>query len=123
MIGTHTTIVSVKNSFYDVYIGRDGFYVQHLKTCILCQRRPLNLCSIGLELIGLGNPYEIGKDGSRQSVIELYEVYARARARKDPKFRTAIKKCWGKAMGCWCDVDKGELCHGLVIKRMAEEMN
>ena len=123
MIGTHTTIVSVKDSLYDVYIGRDGFYVQHLKTCQLCQRRPLNLCSIGLELIGLGNPYEIGKDGNRQSVIELYEDYARRRLKKDPRFRAAIRKCYGKSLGCWCRVDEGELCHGLIVKKLAEELN
>ena len=85
-----TTIVNIKNSQYNIYIGRagngyDGYF---------------------------GNPFIIGKDGDRQNVVRLYRDYFYKRLRNDPSFAVRIEALKGKILGCFC---KPDICHGDVI--------
>lgn len=80
-----TTVVNKRTSDFDVYIGRGSIF---------------------------GNPYEIGRDGTREEVIERYRVWFNFLVR-DPIFVEHLKKLKNKKLGCFCSP---MLCHGDVIK-------
>jgi len=83
-----TTVVNIKNgSYFDVFIGRGT-------------------------VMGYGNPYKVGPDGTREQVIEKYKVYFYKRLETNPEFKTAVLKLKGKVLGCYC---KPLLCHGDII--------
>lgn len=62
------------------------------------------------------NPYKIGKDGTRNEVLALYEIYLR----NSPKLLELIMTLEGKTLGCWC---KPKKCHGDVILKLINELN
>jgi hypothetical protein len=64
-----------------------------------------------------GNPFIIGRDGTREEVIELYKDYFYERLSNDPDFKEAVDDLNGDVLGCWC---KPLPCHGDVI---AEYLN
>ncbi len=55
-----------------------------------------------------GNPFVIGKDGTRDEVIEKYRVYFYDRIRIDANFRSEVLKLKDKTLGCFC---KPLACH------------
>lgn len=74
-------VVHCKKAQYDVYIGRPSKW---------------------------GNPFEIGKDGSREDVIHKYEKYLLS----SPKLISELYELKGKTLGCWCYPNK---CHGDIL--------
>lgn len=80
-------VVHCKRSKYDVYIGRPSEW---------------------------GNPFVIGKDGSRAEVIAKYEAWIRTQ----PALMARVQSLKGKVLGCWC---KPAACHGDVLERLAHE--
>jgi len=74
-------VVHCKREKFDVYIGRPSKW---------------------------GNPFNIGKDGSRAEVVQKYKRYIlnNAELLKD------LKELEGKTLGCWC---KPLACHGDVL--------
>ena len=78
-------VVHLRKASYDKYIGRPSI---------------------------LGNPFEIGKDGTRKEVIRKFKEYAVERLKSDRMFRKAILDCEGKTIACWC---KPQDCHGDVF--------
>ena len=82
-----TRIVHCKRESYDVYIGRPSKW---------------------------GNPFEIGKDGTREEVIEKYESYIM----NTPNLINDLQELIGKILGCWC---KPKACHGDILQRMVED--
>lgn len=85
---TRTTVVNIgKTANYDAYIGRGTRW---------------------------GNPFFIGRDGSRVEVIEKYEAYVRA----SPGLMRLLCTLKGKVLACHC---KPEACHGDVLARLADE--
>ncbi len=88
-----TTVVNIREP-HDVYIGRagrgqDGY---------------------------LGNPFVVGMDGDRQTVIAKYKVWFWHRVNTDPEFRRRVKELAGKALGCFCKQPGRDVaCHGDVI--------
>ena len=58
----------------------------------------------------LGNPYVIGKDGSRDEVCDKFEEYVK----NTPKVLDAIKNLNDNdILGCWCkQKNKNVRCHG-----------
>lgn len=80
-------VVHSKRSPYDVYIGRPGPW---------------------------GNPYVIGRDGTREEVITQYEAYLRG----NQGLRARLPELRGKVLGCWC---APQPCHGDVLARLANE--
>lgn len=68
------TIVNIKHDKCDIYCGRPSIY---------------------------GNPFEIGRDGTRDDVIEKYKSYFYKKI-KDPKFKQKVFLLRGKKLGCWC---------------------
>lgn len=83
-----TKVVNKRVEEYDVYIGRGSIF---------------------------GNPYEIGKDGTREQVIERYRGWF-AFLLRDEIFRQEVLKLKGKSLGCFCkQPEKFVPCHGDVI--------
>lgn len=81
-------VVHCKRESYSVYIGRPS---------------------------ALGNPYVIGKDGDRTTVISKFENYAR----NNSKVLQAIDKLQEHdVLGCWCSPHS---CHGNVIIKIWKE--
>lgn len=81
-----TTVVHCKREPYDVYIGRPGIW---------------------------GNPYEIGKDGTREEVIAKYEAHLLS----SPELMARLPELRGKVLGCWC---APQACHGDVLAKYAD---
>jgi hypothetical protein len=60
-----------------------------------------------------GNPFVIGKDGTRQDVIEKYRAYALA------TFSEAeLETLRGQDLVCWC---APQACHGDVLIELVKE--
>lgn len=83
-------IVHCKKEAYDIYIGRPSDY---------------------------GNPYAIGKDGTREEVIEKYEKYLLEHPELIEQAKIELKD---KVLGCWCSPNA---CHGDVLKKYVEGEN
>ena len=81
-----TKVVHCKRAPYDVYIGRPGKW---------------------------GNPFEIGKDGTREEVIAKYETYIMNK----PELLADLHELKGKVLGCYC---KPLACHGDILAQLAE---
>ena len=81
----HELVVHCKRAAHDVYIGRPS-------------KR--------------GNPFVIGRDGTRDDVIARYEVWLL----EQPELVDALPELTGKTLGCWC---APRACHGDVLARLA----
>jgi len=83
-----TKVVHCKRESYNTYIGRSSKF---------------------------GNPFTIGKDGTREEVIEKYEKYLRG----NKELMDSIIDLDGKVLGCWC---KPKACHGDIIIKVIKEI-
>ena len=61
-----------------------------------------------------GNPFIIGVDGTRDEVVEMYEVYAR-----EEFTREELLKLRGLDLVCWCAPLR---CHADVLVKLVEEL-
>ena len=61
-----------------------------------------------------GNPFVIGKDGTRGEVIAKYEAYLRSR----PDLLAKLPELAGRPVVCWCFPAR---CHGDVLVKMANQ--
>lgn len=88
-----TKVVHCKKEPYDEYIGRPSIW---------------------------GNPFTIGKDGTREEVIEKYEKWIR----QQPELLKELKNLRGKILGCWCKTKKNpnQSCHGDILVKLIEEL-
>jgi hypothetical protein len=80
-------VVHFKKAPYDVFIGRPSKW---------------------------GNPFEIGKDGTRTEVIQKYEEYLLS----NPELLKDLEELRGKVLGCWC---KPSACHGDVLVKLLNQ--
>jgi hypothetical protein len=80
-------VVHCKHSRFDVYIGRPSKW---------------------------GNPYEIGRDGTRYEVINKYREYIKTKFTD----QEIIDELRGKILGCWCAPQD---CHGDVLSDIANK--
>lgn len=80
-------VVHCKKSSYDVYVGRPSKW---------------------------GNPFEIGKDGTREQVIAKYREYILS----SPHLLRALPELKGKVLACWCSPKP---CHADVLVEMANK--
>ena len=65
-----------------------------------------------------GNPFEIGKDGTREEAIKKFREYFNKRIHDDPEYKQRILDLKGKHLGCFC---KPLACHGDVIVEWLEQ--
>ena len=61
-----------------------------------------------------GNPFVIGRDGTREEVILKYRVWIA----KQKKLLESLPELEGKILGCWC---KPKPCHGDVLIELLQE--
>lgn len=61
-----------------------------------------------------GNPFIIGKDGTREEVIEKYEVYLR----ENIELLLCLEELRGKRLGCVCEPLP---CHGRILVKLLNE--
>ena len=59
-----------------------------------------------------GNPFKIGRDGDRETVIKKYKVHFLRKIETDKTFRSRTLRLRGKELVCYC---KPLACHGDVI--------
>jgi len=83
----HPHVVHCKRGRYDVYIGRPSKW---------------------------GNPFAIGRDGTRAQVIARYERWLG----EQPELIGQLGELEGKTLGCWCAPNA---CHGDVLARLAAQ--
>jgi hypothetical protein len=83
---TKRRVVHCKREPYDVYIGRPSRW---------------------------GNPFVIGRDGTREQVIEKYRQHVTSRA----DLMAALPELHGKVLGCWC---APAACHGDVLAELCQ---
>jgi hypothetical protein len=85
-------IVHVKQLPYDVYIGREYDDLPASKW---------------------GNPFKIGKDGTREEVIAKYEQYLV----QNYQLMESLNELRGKTLGCWCKTKENPdcPCHGDIL--------
>jgi len=83
-----TTVVHRKKEPFDIYIGRPSKW---------------------------GNPFTIGKDGTREEVIEKYKVWFWTQ----PELIKSLPELKGKILGCWC---KPKPCHGNYLAELANNL-
>ena len=66
-----------------------------------------------------GNPFIVGKDGTRDKVIELYRIYFYDRLSTDVVFKIIVESYKGETLGCFCRPADGfngkVLCHGQIV--------
>lgn len=75
-----TRVVNIRREACDVYVGRVG------------------LGSDGR----FGNPYRIGKNGTREEVLEKFRKYFYNRIATDDKFHLEVLQLKGLRLGCFC---------------------
>ena len=59
-----------------------------------------------------GNPFRIGRDGTRDEVIAKYREWIA----QQPKLLAALPELRGRSLVCWC---KPNACHGDVLVELA----
>ena len=89
-----TTVVHVRDG-YDIYIGRANGRAK-------------------LKASKWGNPFRIGRDGTREEVIAKYRAWIQTQ----PDLLAQVHELRGKRIGCWCSP---EACHGDVLAELAEQ--
>ncbi len=62
-----------------------------------------------------GNPFTIGKDGTREEVIKKYEVWIR----NNPELLKDLHELKGKVLACWCSP---QACHGDILIKLVKEI-
>ncbi|KDO21667.1 hypothetical protein SPRG_13005 [Saprolegnia parasitica CBS 223.65] len=61
-----------------------------------------------------GNPFKIGRDGTRDDVVQQYRDYITDKITRGDVDLSDVR---GKVLGCWC---KPEGCHGDVLAELAD---
>ena len=82
-------VVHCKREPYDIYLGRPSKW---------------------------GNPFTIGKDGTREEVVDKYREWIKTQ----PQLLAALPELDGKTLGCWC---APKACHGDVLAELVEKMS
>jgi hypothetical protein len=83
----------------NIYIGRKG-------VVFIDKKRFPNESSC------FANPFKIGKDGSREEVLDKYKKFIIDILDKNEDMKKLLKSYKGKNLGCWCTP---ESCHGDIL--------
>lgn len=93
MVNTSLVVHCLKHP-YDIYIGRWN------------PKIPINS--------KWANPFKIGKDGTREEVIEKFRQYLLKRE----DLILALPELRGKILGCWC---APQACHGDILVELSSD--
>lgn len=100
-----TRVVHCRREPYDVYVGRA-------------------VPRARLAASKWGNPFHIGRDGTREQVIASYREYLLAQ----PDLLAELPQLRGKRLGCWCAPLGGLtasdplVCHGQILAALADAL-
>jgi len=83
-------------------------FVQFTSNCVYLGRDYLEFKDEGW-----GNPFHIGTDGNRKTVLSKYRAWIITQ----PQLLARISELKGKVLGCWCEPLS---CHGHVLKELAD---
>lgn len=86
-----TEVVNKLKEKYDIYIGRESPF---------------------------GNPFVIGKHGTREEVIEKYKEYFYKKLETDLSFKQRVLKLKNHILGCYCRPENK--CHGDIIQNYVD---
>lgn len=64
-----------------------------------------------------GNPFLVGRDGTREEVLLQFQAYFLVRVAHDPDYRKAVKRLRDKRLVCFC---KPKACHGDILAKYAD---
>lgn len=67
-----------------------------------------------------GNPFRLGADGDRDTVVDLHMKYLRWCISNDADFAAKVKALKGHDLMCCCAPER---CHGDNLKIVCEELN
>ena len=62
-----------------------------------------------------GNPFVIGRDGTREEVLAKFRAYAVERVASEPRW---LEPLAGRNLTCWC---APQACHGDVLVELANQ--
>ena len=96
----------------NVYIGRKGVVFIKDKITEKKERFPK-------ESSIFCNPFKVGKDGTREEVIEKYEKYIKEKIIVNNELKEELIKMKNKNLGCWCYPEK---CHGDVLLKIINNL-
>ena len=63
------------------------------------------------------NPFKVGKDGTREEVIEKYNLHIKEKLEIGEISKEQMQSLQGKNLGCWC---APQACHGNVLKELLD---
>lgn len=86
----HPLVVHKQRAPYDVYVGRPTEW---------------------------GNPYQIGRDGTREEVVEAFKQHLWRRLQSEPNLVKRVAALHGKTLACWC---APEACHADILVAASE---
>jgi hypothetical protein len=69
----------------------------------------------GLQASPFANPFHIGRDGTREEVIEKYHAYIEDRLAREPELGAKLDALRGKTLVCWC---APKACHADVLVQL-----
>lgn len=64
------------------------------------------------------NPFKIGKDGTREEVLEKYKNYITDKLKNNNQLVEELIKLKNKNLGCWCYPEK---CHGNILLELIKQ--
>jgi len=79
-------------------------------------KEPYDICIMRPSIYG--NPFIIGRDGTREEVIEKFRVYFYNRIKTDKYFLIMVQKLKGLILGCCC---APQSCHGNIYVEFLEK--
>ena len=65
------------------------------------------------------NIFKVGRNGTRDEVIEKYRVYIIRKIEDEPSLNNILKNMKGKNLGCWCHP---EPCHGDILLELINDL-
>ncbi len=89
-----TTVVNLRRGPYDVYIGRGRGSIW-------------------------GNPFRIGPDGDRATVLKKYREWLLSDDPQACTLRARLPELRDKRLGCFC---KPQGCHGDILAELADSL-
>lgn len=90
MTQRETTVVNMRTTAYDVAVDRTSLF---------------------------GNPFKLGKDGDRATVLAKYRAYFEKRVAEDEAFKQKVLALRNLRLGCWCSPLP---CHAMIIAAYIE---
>jgi len=109
------------NNLYEWMNDKNNIYIGRAGVIFLCKTAHDNINSpkerFPKKSSNFANPFKIGKDGTREEVIEKYKIYIISKLEENDELKEELINMKGKNLGCWCHP---EPCHGDILLELIE---